>query len=70
MSLVQYSWASSSISAGISSTRMSLLQLVVVDVGIHLHQVDDALEGILGADGELDGTALHLGRSWIMLGTL
>ena len=37
-----------------------LAQLVVVDVGIHLHQVDDALEGILGADGELDGHRVAL----------
>ena len=37
-----------------------LAQLVVVDVGIHLHQVDDALEGILGTDGELDGHRVAL----------
>ena len=32
-----------------------LAQLIVVDVGVHLHQVDDALEGVLRADGQLDG---------------
>ena len=36
-------------------------QVVIVDVGVHLHQVDDAPEGILFPDGELDrhGVALQ-----------
>ena len=38
-----------------------LAQIVIIDVGFHFHQVDDALEGILGADGQLDrhGVALE-----------
>ena len=37
-----------------------LTQLIVVDIGIHLHQVDDTLEGILLPDGELDGDGVGL----------
>ncbi len=37
-----------------------LAQVVVVDVGVHLDQVDDALEGILSADGQLDGHGVAL----------
>jgi hypothetical protein len=37
-----------------------LAHLIIVDVSVHLHQVDDALEGILGADGELDGHGVAL----------
>ena len=37
-----------------------LAQLIVVDIGIHLHQIDDTLEGILLTDGELDGHSVAL----------
>ena len=37
-----------------------LAQVVVVDVGVHLHQVDDAPERVLAADGELDGHGVAL----------
>ncbi len=37
-----------------------LAQVIVIDIGIHLHQVDDTLEGILGTDGELDGHSIAL----------
>ena len=37
-----------------------LAQLIVIDIGIHLHQVDDTLEGILLPDGELDGYGVGL----------
>ena len=30
-------------------------QLIVIDVGFHFHQVDDALEAVLRADRQLDG---------------
>ena len=33
---------------------------IVVHVGLHLDQVDDALEGILAADGQLDGHGVAL----------
>ena len=32
-----------------------LAHLVIIDVGVHLHQVNDTLEGLLLADGELNG---------------
>ena len=35
--------------------RNVVAQLIVVDISLHLHQVDDALEVIFGADGELNG---------------
>ena len=47
-------------SAGIGLNAHVLAHLIIVDVGVHLHQVDDALEGILGADGELDGHGVAL----------
>ena len=34
--------------------------IIVIDVSVHLHQVDDASEGILGADGQLDGHSVGL----------
>ena len=37
-----------------------LTQLIVVDIGVHLHQVDDTLEGILLPDGKLDGDSVGL----------
>ena len=37
-----------------------LAQLVVIDVGVHLHQINDALEGVLSADGQLDGHRVAL----------
>jgi len=37
-----------------------LAQIVIVYVGIHLHQVDDPLEGLLGSDGKLDGNGVAL----------
>ena len=37
-----------------------LAQLIVIDIGIHLHQVDDTLEGILLPDGQLDGDGVGL----------
>ena len=37
-----------------------LAQLVVIDVGVHLHQINDALEGVLSADGQLDGHRIAL----------
>ena len=37
-----------------------LAQVVVIDVGLHLHQVDDPLEGVLAADGQLDGHRVAL----------
>ena len=38
-----------------------LAQIIIVDVGLHFHQVDDALEGIFRADRQLDryGVALQ-----------
>ena len=38
-----------------------LAQVVVVDIGLHLHQVHKALKGVLTADGQLDrdGVALQ-----------
>ena len=33
---------------------------VVIDVGLHFHQVNDALEGLLAADGQLDGHRVAL----------
>src|SRR5699024_6431964 len=35
-----------------------LAHLVIIDVRIHLHQVHDPLEGVLGANGELDGNGI------------
>ena len=35
-------------------------QVVIVDIGLHFHQVDDALEGILTADGQLDRDSIAL----------
>ena len=37
-----------------------LAQIVIVDVRVHLDQVDDAFKGILAADGELDGHGIAL----------
>ena len=37
-----------------------LAELVIVDVSVHLHQVDDALEGIFRADRQLDGDSVAL----------
>ena len=37
-----------------------LAQLIVVDISIHLHQVDDTAEGILLPDGELNGYSIGL----------
>ena len=37
-----------------------LAELVVVDISVHLHQVDDALEGIFRADRQLDGDSVAL----------
>lgn len=37
-----------------------LAQLIVIDIGIHLHQIDDTLEGILFSDGQLDGDGVGL----------
>ena len=37
-----------------------LAQLIVVDISIHLHQIDDTLEGILLPDGQLDGHGVAL----------
>ena len=36
-----------------------LAQVIVVDVGFHLKQVDDALEGLLLADGKLQGDGVR-----------
>ena len=47
----------------ISGDRLNahiLAHLIIVDVGIHLHQIDDALEGILRTDGELDRHSVAL----------
>ena len=37
-----------------------LAQLIVINISIHLHQVDDTLEGILLTDGELNGHGVAL----------
>ncbi len=37
-----------------------LAQVVIVDVRVHLHQVNDTLEGLLSADGKLDGHGVAL----------
>ncbi len=37
-----------------------LAQLIVIDISVHLHQVDDALEGLLFPDGQLDGHGVAL----------
>ena len=37
-----------------------LAQVVIVDVGIHLHQVDDAFESLFSADGQLNGNSVAL----------
>ena len=37
-----------------------LAELVVVDISVHLHQVDDALEGVFRADRQLDGDSVAL----------
>ncbi|MPM54606.1 hypothetical protein SDC9_101384 [bioreactor metagenome] len=37
-----------------------LAQIVVVHIGVHLHQIDDALEGVFTSDGELDGNGIAL----------
>ena len=37
-----------------------LTQLIVVNISIHLHQIDDTAEGILFSDGQLDGYSIGL----------
>ena len=37
-----------------------LAQVVIIDIRVHLHQVNDSLEGLLVADGELDGHGIAL----------
>ena len=37
-----------------------LAQVVIVDIGLHFHQIDDALEGVLTADGQLDRDSIAL----------
>ena len=37
-----------------------LAQIVIVDVSLHLHQIDDTLKGILTADGQLEGNRVAL----------
>ena len=37
-----------------------LAQVVIIDVRVHLHQVDDALKGLLASDGKLDGHGIAL----------
>ena len=37
-----------------------LAHLIIIDVGIHLHQVDDPLEGLLFPDGQLNGHRIGL----------
>ncbi len=35
-------------------------QVVIIDIGFHLHQVDDPFECVLAADGQLDGDRVTL----------
>ena len=37
-----------------------LAEVIVIDVGVHIHQIDDTFEGFLTADGELNGHCVAL----------
>ena len=37
-----------------------LAQIVIIDIGLHFHQVNDALEGFLSPNGKLDGHRVAL----------